>query len=136
MLRCNYREDDLPQFMQDLRVLTARRPAQVLRADRRALRRKNSRTSAIATLCIMILATAFLLWAIMEVGMRWYWLPVVQSVMVLVFFGVSYLHISFDDDPFLIYREADRRGIRYTLGTTELYQIMNAMNRQYNTLGN
>ena len=34
---------------------------------------------------------------------------------------------------FLIYREADRRGIKYTKDVTPLYHIMNRLNADYNS---
>ena len=33
---------------------------------------------------------------------------------------------------FLVYREADRRGIKYIKNDTPLYQIMNRINADYN----
>lgn len=136
-LRTNYTADDPDYyFYADLKTVRSVWPKEVIKEDRRAVRRKTFKRTGIALCVVMVPATALTVGYVIDGGMPWWIIPVAQTA-VLVYILVMLLSQGVlnkdEDDDVLIYREADRRGIKYVKGKTPLYNIMNRINYDYNT---
>ena len=134
-LRTNYVEDDMEAFSRDLERLRTVWSESVLESDRKAATNQFLKTTAIVCGIVMVPVTALLVWMILDGAISWWLLPIVQSAIIIFFL----LRMSFMWDPrgndttFLIYREADRRGVKYIKRETPLYHIMNRLNADYNS---
>jgi len=132
----NYTEDVFYLFGQDLAKVRSVWPPEVLEGDRKAQRNRDVRQMGITMGIVMLPGTAFVVWMVFHHAMPWWMVPVVQSA-VLAYFAIAYLFQKLgnkdEDIDLLIYREADRRGIKYDKGSTPLYNIMNRINYDYNT---
>ena len=134
-LRTNYAEDDIEAFSNDLAVLRKVWPAGVLEADRKASLRQALKQYALIMGIVMVPLTALTVWAVIDTGAPWWMVPAVQSaILTYILFRLLILRDSLENDTlFLIYREADRRGIKYVKGDTPLHHIMNRLNADYNS---
>ena len=130
-LRTNYVEDDIEAFARDLERLRAVWPESVRESDDRAYRRQVLKTNGIISAIAMVPMTAIFVWLVVTGDAPWWSIPVVQSL-VLGFLWLRMLTFSGADNTFFIYREADRRGIKYVKGDTPTYHIMNRLNADYN----
>ncbi len=131
-LRTNYVEDDILAFANDLERLRSVWPESVRDGDRKAELQKALKTNGIICLVVMIPMTALLLYLVIDEGFAWWYIPIGQTIILLTLLG-RLLSFRGDDTMFLIYREADRRGIGYLKGDTPLYHIMNRLNADYNS---
>jgi hypothetical protein len=132
-LRTNYAEDDLDAFAVDLAKIREKMPESVIEGDRRAVRLRDMKQLGIVAAIILVPVSLAVVWGIIEGDLQWWILPVVQTaVLAYLGFGLLTKHGSSDTDV-LIYREADRRGIKYQKGVTPLYAIMNRINADYNS---
>ena len=109
----HYVEDDIEAFSQDLKLLRSVWPESVLEDDQKAER------------------TIILIYLVVGGDAPWWSIPIVQTF-VLLYLLFRLLALSGEDTMFLVYREADRRGIKYIKNDTPLYQIMNRINADYN----
>ena len=131
-LRTNYVEDDIQAFSQDLERLRSVWPESVREADSKAELRKAFKTNGIICLIVMVPMTAIMVYLVASDDAPWWSIPVVQSFL-LLYLWFRLLMFHGEDTMFLIYREADRRGIKYTKDVTPLYHIMNRINADYNS---
>lgn len=131
-LRTNYVEDDIVAFAADLERLRSEWSESVREADRKAELRKAFKTNGIICLIVMVPMTAILVYLVASGDAPWWSIPVGQSYL-LLYLWFRLLMFHGEDTMFLIYREADRRGIKYIKGQTPLYHIMNRMNADYNS---
>lgn len=131
-LRTNYTEDDIEAFGRDLERLRAVWPESVRQGDRKAERRQALKTNGIICLVVMVPMTAILVYLVVSGDAPWWSIPLGQTF-VLLFLWFRLLMFHGENTMFLVYREADRRGIRYSKGDTPLYHIMNRLNADYNS---
>ena len=131
-LRTNYVEDDIQAFSQDLERLRSVWPESVREADSKAELRKAFKTNGIICLIVMVPLTAILVYLVASGDAPWWSIPAGQSYL-LLYLWFRLLMFHGEDTMFLIYREADRRGIKYTKDVTPLYHIMNRINADYNS---
>lgn len=131
-LRTNYVEDDIEAFGRDLERLRAVWPESVRESDDKAYRRPVLKTNGIISAIVVVPMTAILVWLVVTGDAPWWSIPVVQSL-VLGILWLRMLTFSGADNTFFIYREADRRGIKYVKGDTPTYHIMNRLNADYNS---
>ena len=131
-LRTNYAEDDIQAFSQDLERLRSVWPESVREADSKAELRKAFKTNGIICLIVMVPLTAILVYLVASGDAPWWSIPVGQSFL-LLYLWFRLLMFHGENTMFLIYREAERRGIRYAKGDTPLYHIMNRLNADYNS---
>ena len=134
-LRTNYTEDDIELFKNDLKKLRAVWPKEMIEGDRRVQKRRYLKTVAIICSVIGVPATIVAVWMAASGEIPWWMVPAAQSVAVIYALWVWFVDGSHGDDDIsvLIYREADRRGIKYTKDVTPLYHIMNRINADYNS---
>lgn len=131
-LRTNYVEDDIVAFAADLERLRSEWSESVREADSKAELRKAFKTNGIICLIVMVPMTAIMVYLVAGDDAPWWSIPVVQSLL-LLYLWFRLLMFHGEDTMFLIYREADRRGIKYTKDVTPLYHIMNRLNADYNS---
>lgn len=132
-LRTNYSWDDLEAFSGDLIKIRGQWPEDVVEGDKRAVRLRDAKQFGIVAAVILVPVSSLLLWGVLKDGMPWWILPAVQTaVLAYLAFGLLTKRDSNDIDV-LIYREADRRGIKYQKGVTPFYAIMNRINADYNS---
>ena len=131
-LRTNYVEDDIVAFAADLERLRSEWSESVREADSKAELRKAFKTNGIICLIVMVPMTAIMVYLVASDDAPWWSIPVVQSFL-LLYLWFRLLMFHGEDTMFLIYREADRRGIKYTKDVTPLYYIMNRLNADYNS---
>ena len=131
-LRTNYVEDDIVAFAADLERLRSEWSESVREADSKAELRKAFKTNGIICLIVMVPMTAIMVYLVASDDAPWWSIPVVQSFL-LLYLWFRLLMFHGEDTMFLIYREADRRGIKYTKDVTPLYHIMNRINADYNS---
>jgi len=131
-LRTNYAEDDIEAFSRDLERLRSVWPEIVREADRKAERRQAFKTNGLICLVVMVPVTALLVYLVLDGAAPWWFIPLGQSFLLLSLW-VRLLTFRGENTMLLIYREADRRGIRYSKGDTPLYHIMNRLNTDYNS---
>lgn len=131
-LRTNYVEDDIVAFAADLERLRSEWSESVREADSKAELRKAFKTNGIICLIVMVPMTAIMVYLVASDDAPWWSIPVVQSFL-LLYLWFRLLMFHGEDTMFLIYREADRRGIKYTKDVTPLYHIMNRLNADYNS---
>ena len=133
-LRTTYTEDDIQAFSADLERLRASWPTNVIEEDRKAELKQAFRTNGIICLIVMVPVTALLVYLFIQGDAPWWIIPGGQTFFLLIILGRLLMFHGFhgEDTMFLIYREADRRGIRYAKGDTPLYHIMNRINADYN----
>lgn len=131
-LRTNYVEDDIEAFGRDLERLRSVWPESVREADRKAERKQALKTNGIICLVVMIPYSAIMVYIVVNGEAPWWSIPLGQTV-VLLFMWLRLLMIHNEDTMFLIHREAERRGIRYSKRDTPLYHIMNRLNADYNS---
>lgn len=131
-LRTNYVEDDIQTFANDLERLRSVWPESVREGDRKASRRQAFKTNSIICLIVMLPVTALLVYVVVAGDAPWWAIPIGQTIVLLALW-VRLLMFGGYDTLFLIYREADRRGIKYVKGDTPLYHIMNRLNADYNS---
>ncbi len=131
-LRTNYAEDDIQAFSNDLMRLRSVWPESVREGDSKAEYRQALKTNGIICLVAMVPMTAILLFLVIDGGTPWWSIPLGQTIL-LLFLWFRLLMFRGEDTMFLIYREADRRGIKYIKGDTPLYHIMNRLNADYNS---
>ncbi len=131
-LRTNYAEEDIAAFANDLVRLQSVWPPEVIEADRKAALRKAMKTNVIICAVVMVFFTAALVYAVVSDGAPW-WSILVGQTFVLAYLFLRLLMVRSDasDTMFLIYREADRRGIKYSK-EAPLYHLMNRLNADYN----
>lgn len=131
-LRTNYVEDDIVAFAADLERLRSEWSESVREADSKAELREAFKTNGIICLIVMVPMTAIMVYLVAGDDAPWWSIPVVQSFL-LLYLWFRLLMFHGEDTMFLIYREADRRGIKYTKDVTPLYHIMNRLNADYNS---
>ena len=131
-LRTNYVEDDIVAFAADLERLRSEWSQSVREADSKAELRKAFKTNGIICLIVMVPLTAILVYLVASGDAPWWSIPAGQSFL-LLYLWFRLLMFHGEDTMFLIYREADRRGIKYTKDVTPLYHIMNRINADYNS---
>ena len=131
-LRTNYVEDDIVAFAADLERLRSEWSESVREADSKAELRKAFKTNGIISLIVMVPMTAILVYLVASGDAPWWSIPGGQSFL-LLYLWFRLLMFHGEDTMFLIYREADRRGIKYVKGQTPLYYIMNRLNADYNS---
>lgn len=131
-LRTNYVEDDIVAFAADLERLRSEWSESVREADSKAELREAFKTNGIICLIVMVPMTAIMVYLVASDDAPWWSIPVVQSFL-LLYLWFRLLMFHGEDTMFLIYREADRRGIKYTKDVTPLYHIMNRINADYNS---
>ena len=131
-LRTNYVEDDIGAFALDLERLRSVWPESVREGDRKAEMRKALKTNGIICLVVMVPMTAILIYLVLDGAAPWWSIPMGQTFLLLTLLA-RLMMLNNEDTLFLIYREADRRGIRYIKDETPLYQIMNRLNADYNS---
>lgn len=132
-LRTNYAEDDMEVFAIDLSKVREQWPEEVIEGDRSAVRHRDVKQIGIVAAIILLPVSLAILWGIIKDGLPWWTLPAVQTaVLAYLAFGLLTKRGSSDTD-ILIYREADRRGIKYQKGVTPFYAIMNRINADYNS---
>ena len=131
-LRTNYVEDDIVAFAADLERLRSEWSESVREADSKAELREAFKTNGIICLIVMVPMTAIMVYLVASDDAPWWSIPVVQSFL-LLYLWFRLLMFHGEDTMFLIYREADRRGIKYTKDVTPLYHIMNRLNADYNS---
>lgn len=131
-LRTNYAEDDIMAFSTDLERLRSVWPEHVREEDRKAELRSAFKTNSIICLIVMVPMTAILIYIVLTDNAPWWTVPIVQTIIVLSLW-LRLITFGGEDTMFLIYREADRRGIKYVKGETPLYHIMNRLNADYNS---
>ncbi len=134
-LRTNYTSDDVYLFRQDLEKVRAVWPQDILAGDRKAQRTMMLRITGVTTVIVMVPVTVFAIVGAVKGGMPWWMVPVIQSaalLYILVMNLFNRLGNRDEDIDLLIYREADRRAIKYQKGKTPLYNIMNRINYDYN----
>lgn len=128
-----YAEDDFDRFEQDLKRLRSVWPDGVIEGDRKAARRDEVKSTAIICAVFMAIVSAIIVWGVVDIGAPWWWVPVGQSVCLLILVFRMIITKDSDYTAFYIYREADRRGIRYVKGETPFYALMNRLNADYNS---
>lgn len=131
-LRTNYVEDDIVAFASDLERLRSVWPESVRESDHKAEHKQAFKTNGIICLVVMVPLTAIFVYVVISDGAPWWSIPLAQTV-VLLYMWIRLVAFHEEDTMFLIYREADRRGIKYTKGDTPLYQLMNRLNADYNS---
>ena len=131
-LRTNYVEDDIVAFAADLERLRSEWSESAREADSKAELREAFKTNGIICLIVMVPMTAIMVYLVASDDAPWWSIPVVQSFL-LLYLWFRLLMFHGEDTMFLIYREADRRGIKYTKDVTPLYHIMNRLNADYNS---
>ena len=135
-LRTNYTGDDPTYFfMVDLNVVRAVWPPEVIEGDRKALRTRQLRTLGVTLLVVMVPTTIIGVAQVID-GMPWWILLALQTAVLLYMLVLTVVQLKGNKDEdvdVLIYREADRRGIKYEKGKTPLHNIMNRINYDYNT---
>lgn len=135
-LRTNYTEDDMGCFALDLAKLRSVWPKEVLEEDRRVAKTEEFKVCAIGFGIVMVPVSALAIGFVVDSGAPWWSVPVVQSLFLLVLFLRIIIFSDFngsDDTKLFIYREADRRGIKYDKKRTPLYALMNKINADYNS---
>lgn len=134
-LRTNYTADD-PEYLfhLDMEKVRAVWPEEVIRGDRRAVRRKNLRWIGITSLIVMVPVTVLAVLFVLDQSMPWWIIPVAQSAL-LLYLLVLWMHNGSLNDGFdtVIHREADRRGIKYDAKQTPHHALMNKINADYNS---
>lgn len=130
-LRTNYTEDDIEAFAADLERLRSVWPESVREDDDKAYRRQVFKTNSIICAAVMVPLTAVFVYLVIESDISWWSIPIMQTFLLLILW-LRLLTFSGSDATFFIYREADRRGVRYTKGDTPTYHIMNRINADYN----
>ena len=131
-LRTNYVEDDIQAFSKDLERLRSVWPESVRKGDSKAELRKAFKTNGFICLIVMVPLTAILVYLVASGDAPWWSIPAGQSFLLLcLWFRLLMFHG--EDTLLLIYREADRRGIKDTKGVTPTYHIMNRLNADYNS---
>ena len=131
-LRTTYIEDDIQAFSADLERLRASWPTNVIKEDSKAELKQAFRTNGIICLIVMVPVTALLVYLFIQGDAPWWIIPGGQTFFLLTILG-RLLMFHGEDTLFLIYREADRRGVKYVKGDTPLYIIMNRLNADYNS---
>ena len=131
-LRTTYTEDDIQAFSADLERLRASWPTNVIKEDSKAELKQAFRTNGIICLIVMVPVTALLVYLFIQGDAPWWIIPGGQTFFLLTILG-RLLMFHGEDTLFLIYREADRRGVKYVKGDTPLYIIMNRLNADYNS---
>lgn len=131
-LRTTYSEDDIQAFSSDLERPRSVWPESVREGDRKAEHRQALKTNGIICLVVMVPVTALLVYLVLEGNTPWWAIPLGQTILLLSLW-VRLLMFRGENTLFLIYREADRRGVRYVKGDTPLYHIMNRLNADYNS---
>ena len=131
-LRTNYVEDDIQSFANDLERLRSVWSESEREGDRKAERRQALKTNGIICLVVMVPVTALLVYLVLDGSAPWWAIPLGQTFLLLSLW-VRLLTFRGENTLFLIYREADRRGIKYIKGDTPLYHIMNRLNADYNS---
>ena len=131
-LRTNYVEDDIEAFSRDLERLRSVWHESVREADRKAERRQAFKTNGLICFVVMVPVTVLLVYLVLDGAAPWWAIPLGQSFLLLSLW-VRLLTFRGENTMLLIYREADRRGIRYSKGDTPLYHIMNRLNADYNS---
>ena len=134
-LRTNYNEDVAYYFLEDLKKVRAVWPPEVLEGDRKAVRAKRLRSLGISLAIVMVPTTVVAVVGVLD-GLPWWLVPLMQTaVLVYILVMILFQRVGNKDEDVdeLIYREADRRGIKYEKGKTPLYNIMNRINYDYNT---
>lgn len=136
-LRTNYTADDPTYFfMVDMKTVRSVWPEEVIKEDTRAVRKKELKITAISMVALMVPLTALAVWFVIDTSMPWWIIPAAQTAFLLYFGLMMFLEKRGNRDEdidVIIYREADRRGIKYVKGKTPLYNIMNRINYDYNT---
>ena len=130
-LRTNYTEDDIEAFAADLERLRSVWPESVREGDNKAYRRQVFKTNSIICAAVMVPLTAVFVYLVIESDISWWSIPIMQTFLLLMLW-LRLLTFSGYDTTFLIYREADRRGVKYKKGDTPTYHIMNRLNADYN----
>ena len=131
-LRTNYAEEDIAAFANDLVRLQSVWPPEVIEADRKAALRKAMKTNVIICAVVMVFFTAALVYAVVSDGAPWWSILVGQTIVLAsLFLRLLMVRSDASDTMFLIYREADRRGIKYSR-EAPLYHLMNRLNADYN----
>ncbi len=128
LLRCNYTETWMPDFIEDMQTIYAEYTEEIRRGDRQA----HLKAAAIRTVVAMLVVLAVLIPIAIMAQIPWWIVALIQTVTCAAFFARSYD----DTEAIVIYREADRRGVTYDRKRTPLYEIMNAINKDHNTLWN
>lgn len=132
-LRTTYTEEDIAAFANDLVRLQSVWPPEVIEADRKAALREAMKTNIIICAVVMLFCTAALVYVVVSDGAPWWGILVGQTI-VLAFLFLRLLMVRGDanDTVFLLYREADRRGIKYSKDAP-LYHLVNRLNADYNS---
>jgi len=125
-------EDDIEAFSRDLERLRSVWHESVREADRKAERRQAFKTNGLICFVVMVPVTVLLVYLVLDGAAPWWAIPIGQSFLLLSLW-VRLLTFRGENTMLLIYREADRRGIRYSKGDTPLYHIMNRLNADYNS---
>ena len=134
-LRTNYTADD-PEYLfyVDMEKVRAVWPEEVIKGDRRVMRRKNLRSTGITSLIVMVPVTVIAVWFVLDHSMPWWIIPAAQTAMLLYLLVIYLQDIRKNEDiDIIIHREADRRGIKYDAKRTPLYALMNKINADYNS---
>ncbi len=135
-LRTNYRDDDpLYYFIKDMDVVRSVWPEEVRKGDTRAVRKKELKVTCITLAVLMVPLTAFAVWFVIDTGAPWWIIPAAQTAFLLYFALMMFIDTRGNRDEdidIIIYREADRRGIKYTKATP-LYVLVNRINADYNS---
>lgn len=135
-LRTNYVEDDFIAFKADLKLACGVWPESVRKGDRKAQWTSNLIGMAAGAAVGCVPLTGVMIWQMIEGRVKWYYLIIAQSVVmayILILVLMRYAANMDEDIDIIIYREADRRGIKYKKGDTPLYYIMNRINADYNS---
>ena len=131
-LRTNYAEEDIEAFAADLERLRSVWPESVREGDDKAYRRQVLKTNSIICAAVRVPMTAVFVYLVIDSDISWWSIPIMQTSLLLILW-LRLLTFSGFDTTFFIYREADRRGIRYKKGDTPTYHIMNRLNADYNS---
>lgn len=120
-------------FGKDLERLRSVWPQSVRDDDRKAIRTKVVKTTGIVCGIVMMPVTVLLVWGAIEKIWPWWIIPVGQTF-IIVYCIMLYMRANGGENTdIIIYREADRRGVKYVKGVTPLYHIMNRINADYNS---
>ena len=134
-LRTNYTENDYDQFVADMYIVRSVWPEEVREADRKAAMKYNYKAAAISTMIPMVGVTILAVLMAISGEIPWWMVPVAQSVFLIYLALIMLLRRKEDyDEDFdiIIYREADRRGIKYD-NKMPHYALMNKINADYNS---
>lgn len=128
LLRCNYTETWMPDFIEDMQTIYKEYPEEIRRGDRQA----HLKSAGIRTVVAMLVTLAVLIPIAIMAMIPWWIVASIQTITCAAFFARFYD----DTEATVIYREADRRGVTYDRKHTPLYEIMNAINKDHNTVWN